>query len=61
MEALVGGYVLREVRTQDDYVKGSVRKFEIVKFEDLDAFDPISSHYDEDEARREARRLAMDA
>lgn len=61
MEMLVGGYVMREVRTRDEYVQGSVRKFEIVKFEDLEVCEPLSSHYDEDEARRAAIEMAQDA
>lgn len=42
-------YTIREVFTTDEYVKGRVRKLEVVPVDDPEVFEPISSHYTVDE------------
>lgn len=38
-------YMVREVKTTDEYVKGVVRKLEVVPADDPEIFEPISSHF----------------
>ena len=48
---------IRTVRTRDELVNGVIQKFEIVDWQDSEAFEPLSSHYTEPEAVREAETL----
>lgn len=52
--------MIREVITIDPLVNGRVKKFEVVDAQDPYVFEPISSHWTEHEALREAVAL-MDA
>lgn len=42
-------YTIREVVTTDEYVKGAVRKLEVVPADDPQAFEPISVHWNLDD------------
>lgn len=54
----IGDLLVRRVRTRDDYVRGIITKYEVVEFDNFDTLIPLSSHYTEDEAYREAAALA---
>lgn len=54
----IGDLIIREVRTTDPHVKGVVRKFEIVTFQDPYVLEPLYDTFDEEDAYREAAKIA---
>lgn len=54
----VGDLIVRQVRTTDAYVKGVVRKFEVVTFDDPYVLEPLYDTFSEDDAYREAANIA---